>query len=187
MTANNNLPPADQLHSTLPGLTERPDPAPELKDRLQKRSVGYAFRKLLFKVFMLMLVCLIAVGFMTYAMAMKTMVKDTTSDYKECKWTIGKYELTGRRTYTYPYTEIFGHRIIDRERVTEQTVINTPKDTITIVGLTDQKKWWGEQQEEGPAGTMKIKAGKMYVVVIGKNYGAFDHESFCKQQPTKGE
>lgn len=118
---------------------------------------------------------------------MNAMAFHTTTDYRECKWQIGKMELTGRRSFTYPYMDLFGQRIIDTSRISEETTVNLPKDTTTIVGIKDENQWWGEQQAEGPAATIKLKPGKLYVVVSGKNFGAFDHESFCKQQPAKKE
>lgn len=187
---NAHLPPAEQLHSTLPGLNreepaERPDPAIELNERLRKRSIGYTVRKIFFRVFLAVLVALLGFGGMVYATAMRTMTTDTVTDYRDCKWQIGKFELTGKRSYTYPYHDVFGIRFIDKSRMTEQTTINIPRDATTVVTINDSGNWFGDQQDEGPAGTMKLKPGKMYVVVSGKNYGAFDHDSFCTQQPKK--
>lgn len=161
------------------------DPAIVLNERLQKRSFMYLVRTVLMRVFFAVLVSLVFVGAVAYAKAMETMTSDTVTDYRDCKWQIGKYELTGRRSYTYPYHEVFGFRFIDKSRVTEQTVINTPRDTTTVVTINGKDNWFGDQQEEGPAGTMKLKPGKMYVVVAGKNFGAFDHDAFCTQQPKK--
>ena len=163
------------------------DPGAEARERLQKRSFSQAFRKVLLKMFMVVLVVLAGWGAMAFAAISKEMTTGTTTDYRECKWPIGKLEITGRRSFTYPYTEVLGHRIIDTSRVTESTTINLPRDAVTVVGITDKDNWWGGQQDEGPPGTMNLKPGKVYVVVVGKNYGAFDHDSFCNQQSIKKE
>jgi hypothetical protein len=153
------------------------------RERVQKRSLAYAVRRILFRIFLMVLVALVGTGVITYAMAMKTMTKATVTDYRECSWQVGKLEITGRRSYTYPYTEVFGHRFLEVDRVSESTIINLPREATTVVGVSQGKKWTGDQQMEGPAGTMKLQRADTYVIVSGKNYGAFEYEAFCTQHP----
>ena len=114
-------------------------------------------------------------GYYVYA----TSTKGYVTDHRNCELEVGGYTVTGERTFSYPYTDFWIYRNIDKTQVVEKTLIDVKGTAMTVVGLT------GEEPvvtsiSEGERGTALIKAADTYVFLINKKVAAKSYKSFCK-------
>jgi hypothetical protein len=99
--------------------------------------------------------------------------------YRNCKWKLGDSELTGTRTYSYPYQEYLGYRLIQRDGVEEKTVVTVNGGGLTVIGLKDTD-FWVNNVKEGERGPVTLKDANNYVFQQGKNWAAAKYSEFCK-------
>lgn len=175
-----------QVHPPVPAPQrgEDNDGGADARVRLNDRRLAYLFRRMLFRTFLVVLAILTLALAGLFAYAKATMVEGTTTDNRECRWPVGKIEITGTRSYTYPYRDILGHRTIDKSRVYEKTTIVLPKELTTVVGVNRDGKWYGEQSGGSAVGQLILKRADYYTVVSGQNFGGFNYDDFCNSRVT---
>lgn len=69
------------------------------------------------------------------AWANYNMVTSRATDFRECSARVGDIVLTGRREYSYKYSEILGNRLVHGDSVIENTTVNVVGGGMNIVGL----------------------------------------------------
>lgn len=92
-----------------------------------------------------------------------TRVTGYAIDERPCSFDLQGMPLTGKRTYSYNYTEIFNFRYVDTTAVSEKTVLDVTGTAITIVGLYDaipKAKPKPSAEETTSEDNSAVKAGK---------------------------
>lgn len=126
--------------------------------------------------------------FLSYAAALgivyygyTTRVTGTYVDHRECKLPLNEdYAITGKRTYTYPYVEVFGVRVVQTEQIDEVTQIDLRGQSIVTVGQT-KDNWWAINNEQGERGVQILKPADTYTFVMdGDRIGVIAYKSFCR-------
>jgi len=114
------------------------------------------------------------------AWAWEHRVQSAFTDYRTCSVKVGNKEVTGTRSFTYPFTEVLGYRFIDTKHIHQETKIDIRGDAITIVG-TQGDKWWAIPVGTGERGVQLLKPADAYTFVIdGKDAGVIEYNSFCR-------
>lgn len=101
------------------------------------------------------------------------------TDERPCSAPIGDKELIGVRSYTYPYTEIFGFQIRDTKKITEKTTIRLNGSGLHITGITGDD-WWALTHDQGETGQWIIKSAEKYVFFSGGKTNVVPYKAFCK-------
>lgn len=78
----------------------------------------------------------------------------------------GDNKLTGTRSYSYQYTELFGWRWYDKNTVSTETRLTIAGEPVTIVGIGGKEPWsvnisMGEQYRQ------LLKPAEEYVILYG--------------------
>lgn len=149
-------------------------------ERIRTKSSAYQKAKRVFNtivggILALAIVIIASAGY--YAYSTKTVGHFT--DSRPCSWKVGEVVVTGTRTYTYPYTQIFNFRSINTDLIEERTSLNVDGNGITIIGLNNDT-WWSTSVKEGERGAQILKPSTSYVFQIGKNIGVAKYGEFCK-------
>lgn len=100
------------------------------------------------------------------------------SDDRSCKVEYKDLTITGKRTYSYPFTEIFGFRFIDTKAIDERTVIDIRGDALVVVGQSGSD-WWSLAIGPGEQGIQILKAAESYTFVMGKKAVLVKSKEFC--------
>lgn len=110
------------------------------------------------------------------------------------------YEITGKRTFSEPYTELMGWRNVNTKEVTERTVIDIKGDAISILGQYTklkpidpetneappaEERWWGINVGLAEKGVQILKGADNYTFVVDttkgpKKLGVVKYEDFCR-------
>jgi hypothetical protein len=125
-----------------------------------------------------------------------TMKTDRFSAYQNCSVKVGDLEMTGRRTFSYKYTELFGQRFIDNKQTLQSTTLDLKNVAITVVGQyvktkainpetgeapAAEERWWAISADAGERGAPILKGADNYTFVAGpKRVAVIKYEEFCK-------
>lgn len=120
----------------------------------------------------------------------KTMVTGHLTDERPCIIDFSEdFQVSGKRTFSYPFKEIFGVRIIDTKVISEQTVVDIRGDAMTIVGLNgkvlDKATSWSIPVGMGERGIQILKPADVYTFVVNTGKGSpkvrtITHDAMCK-------
>lgn len=158
----------------------KPDAGIKARAAVAGRKAAYAAKR----TFMLMVYgCIFAgvllaaaVGYYGYT----TFTKGHLSDYRPCSADVGGIAITGTRTFSYSYNELFGFRWFKPAETDEKTIINVTGNAMQIIGLTGTKHWWGVNIDTGERGQQILKPADSIVFIIGKKMNAVEYKSFCQ-------
>lgn len=120
-----------------------------------------------------------ALGYFAYGLVLANYETGRYSDERQCKVVTDNLTITGKRTYSYPYKSLFGFRLIDESKVSEQTVINVTGDKMSIIGLAG-KRWWGYRIGQGERGIQILKPADTYTITTDKGLAVVTHKGFCQ-------
>lgn len=102
-------------------------------------------------------------------------------DERPCHAEIQKQQLTGKRTYSYPYIEFLGFRFLETKKVEEKTWIDVNGSAFTVVGVTGTDQSWSTRVSKGEKGVQLLKRYDTYVFVFDDgSVGAVNYQSLCK-------
>lgn len=118
-------------------------------------------------------------GYFAYGLALANYETGRYSDERQCKVVTDNLTITGKRTYSYPYKSLFGFRLVDESKVSEQTVINVTGDKMSIIGLTG-KRWWGYRISQGERGIQILKPADTYTISTDKGLAVVTYKGFCQ-------
>lgn len=118
-------------------------------------------------------------GYFVYGLGLANYETGRYSDERQCKVVTDNLTITGKRTYSYPYKSLFGFRLIDESKVSEQTVINVTGDKMSIIGLTG-KRWWGYRIGVGERGVQILKPADTYTISTDKGLAVVSYKGFCQ-------
>lgn len=120
----------------------------------------------------------------------KTMVTGHLTDERPCVIDFSEdFQVTGKRTFSYPFKEIFGQRLIDTRAISEKTVVDIRGDSMTIIGLNgkvlDQATSWSIPVGVGERGIQILKSADVYTFVVNTGKGSpkvrtITHDAMCK-------
>jgi hypothetical protein len=148
-------------------------------DKMRKRTAAQTaatyFRR---TVYFFLTVLLMVIGLIVWY-GYENKVTGRFIDDRSCEFSIGNREMTGIRTYSYPYTEIFGFRFIDTSTIEEKTTINIRGDAMTVVGHSSTG-WWAINIGTGEIGKQVIKNAESYTFVMGKAVNVIPYRQLCK-------
>ena len=184
--------PADWLDKALTDAAfEDPrDPGSVARELLAKRAeVKRLKRRRLIdrSIFWFVIIGIFAVlGYFLYTLAMSSYETGRYSDERQCKVVTENLTITGKRTYSYPYKSMFGFRVIDESKVSEQTVINVTGDKMAIIGLTG-KRWWGYRIGQGERGIQILKPADHYTISTDKGLAVVTYKGFCQAVGTHSQ
>lgn len=108
-------------------------------------------------------------------------VTGTYVDHRECSLDLeGDYTVTGKRTYTYPYVEVYGFRVVQTSKIDEKTQIDLKGSSIVTIGQTNDE-WWAINNKTGEFGIQILKPANSYSFVVnGDRVGVVTYKSFCR-------
>ena len=164
-----------------------------------KLAARRAARRTMRFVRMTIVVCLtlavIAAGIIAWY-GYTTMKTDRFSVYQNCSVKVGDLELTGKRTFSYKFTEVFGQRFIDSKQTLQSTTLDLKNVGLTVVGQyvkpkpvnpdtgevpAPEERWWAVSADAGDRGTQILKGADNYTFVAGpKRVAVIKYEEFCK-------
>lgn len=158
----------------------RPDPALLALEKLGKRRimyrVGIAFSWL---AFILMLV-LAAAGFYGYQAYKRDVTTGYAVDYRPCSVELDNgIVLTGERSYSYSYNELFGQRWRDNSSVVEKTTLKadaTPAVFIEHTGLN----WKKTVASQGEMGVVRLGNAEQYTIIKNGGIAVISYHKLCK-------
>jgi hypothetical protein len=101
------------------------------------------------------------------------------SDDRQCKAEYKDLTITGKRTYSYPYTEIFGFRFIDTAAIDERTVVDIRGDAMMILGQSGDE-WWSLSIGMAEQGIQILKPADYFTFVVGKKAVVVKSKLFCE-------
>jgi len=120
----------------------------------------------------------------------KTMVTGHLSDERPCAIDFGgDMVVGGKRTFNYPFKEIYGFRMVDTSKISERTVVDVRGDAMTIVGLKGkqllQSEDWSINVGAGERGIQILKDADVYTFVVNTGKGqprvrTITHDAMCK-------
>lgn len=148
----------------------------------RKAEVKRLKRKRIFDrcLFWLLVIAVLSIaGHFAYKAVMANYETGRYSDERQCKVVTDNLTITGKRTYSYPYKSLFGFRLIDESKVSEQTVINVTGDKMAIIGLTG-KRWWGYRIGQGERGIQILKPADHYTISTDKGLAVVTYKGFCQ-------
>lgn len=150
------------------------------RERIQARGAAYQAARAL-KLVMGGFILFFLLGLAGIAVyGWETRVTATNIDLRRCIAKVGEMNVTGTRTFDYPYTEIFGFRFIDTGHIIESTRMNLNGNAITVVGQLGDS-WWAIPIGAGEQGNQLLKPADNYTFVIeGKHAGVVEYNSFCR-------
>ena len=159
------------------------DPGALARELLNKRTeVQRLKRKRIVDrcLFWLLVIAVLSIaGHFAYKAVMANYETGRYSDERQCKVVTDNLTITGKRTYSYPYKSLFGFRLIDESKVSEQTVINVTGDKMAIIGLTG-KRWWGYRIGQGERGIQILKPADHYTISTDKGLAVVTYKGFCQ-------
>jgi hypothetical protein len=121
------------------------------------------------------ILAIVAIGYYGWS----NQISGRFSDDRLCSSEIGGFKVTGKRTYSYPYMEIYGFRFIDTKKIDERTVVNISGDSMMILGQSDDM-WWSVAIGPGEQGIQILKEASQYTFVSGKKALIVSSKEFCK-------
>lgn len=148
--------------------------------RARKETVVKAARR--FHMLVTLLLILAACGIAAYGDYLwRNKTTGYNVDERPCHAEIGKQEVSGKRTYSYPYFEIMGFRFLDTSKVTERTQIDVRGTPFTVVGLKGEAQWKGYPVSSGERGILILDQADTYVFFYDeKSVGAVSYNTLCK-------
>lgn len=153
------------------------------RDLLEERSKSRnKFHRFLIALTVFLVLITVSIAGILGKYAYDTKVVGRFNDMRMCSTIVGKYRLTGTRTYSYPYVEILGYRLIDSSKILEETKIDIKGNTVTVVGI-DSDQWWSIYIGKGEQGTYKLKQADTYIFTSDDNVGVVDYSAFCNNTP----
>jgi hypothetical protein len=123
----------------------------------------------------LVMLAMVAIGYYGWS----NQITGRFSDDRLCSSEIGGYKVTGKRTYSYPYMEIYGFRFIDTKKIDERTVVDIRGDAVLILGQSADM-WWSVAVGAGEQGIQILKEANQYTFVSGKKALIVSSKEFCK-------
>jgi hypothetical protein len=108
-------------------------------------------------------------------------VEGNAIDTRPCALAIKDYQLTGKRTYSYHFYELFGWRFIDTRTIHEETVLDVKGEPMTIIGQNPDD-WWSVKVGDGEFGVQRVKNADTYSIVVGDNrdVAVVPYHALCK-------
>lgn len=100
------------------------------------------------------------------------------SDDRMCKVEYKDLSITGKRTYSYPFMEIFGFRFIDTKAIDERTIVDIRGDAMMIIGQSGDD-WWSLAIGMAEQGIQILKPSDSYTFVVGKKAVVVKSKVFC--------
>lgn len=159
-----------------------------LKARLKKRSskAGNFLRKALVGVTVfigiLALLIVAAVSAWSYSdSARSQFYTQFAVDERACGIKVGSSQISGRRYYSYRYTELFGFRFIDTSKINERTELFVRGQGYIVMGILADKTHWVSEVDIGETGVEPLDDAEMYAVYTANTVGLVSYKDFCFQ------
>lgn len=99
---------------------------------------------------------------------------------RQCKVEVGRVTIMGTRTFHQPFTEIQGHRIVDKSKILEKTTMSvkgSPYNVLLIKGKESKLVKAGL----GEVGTLPLEAADQYVFVVDGTPVMVDYQTLCSK------
>jgi hypothetical protein len=174
----------------------RPDPAILAKAKLAARVATRATLKAIRWTIASIISLVIIVVVLTVTYGYKHMKTDNFTYERSCSMALDKdLVITGKRSYTYKYQEVFGYRFTDTSTSFEKTTLDVRNIEMTVVGQytkpkpidpttgvapPGEERWWAIQTGIGDKDARVLKGADNYTFVVGKRVGVVTYDSFCR-------
>lgn len=152
-------------------------------ERARQRAVLYknAARKIFVTICMLVFLavaCVVGLGYYLWTQRVTTLV----TDERPCSLKITEnLTITGKRSYSYPYTELMGFGWRRNDQITTKTQIDVPSKGLTVIGLNDtDETWWAFPIGQAEGGIRILKPADRYVFHVGNDVGVVTATTFCR-------
>lgn len=133
--------------------------------------------KLYFWLFVLFIIT--ATGGIVTKTAMASMTSKYVVDKRSCEYKQKGVTVSGMRYYSYRYTEVFGVRLIDAEKISERTDIHHEFIATVVVGMNDLE-WWSLNLGKGEPTIKTLGKATSYTFVQDGLAGVVSYDDFCK-------
>lgn len=108
-----------------------------------------------------------------------SMVTKRVVDKRSCEYNQKGVKVTGMRYYSYNYTELFGFRFIDTEKIEERTDIHHDFTATVVVGMNNEE-WWSLSLGKGEPTIKTLGKAESYTFVQDGLAGVVSYDNFCK-------
>lgn len=112
-----------------------------------------------------------------------TMQSSRATDTRPCSVTVGEREITGYRTYSYPYHvfSVLGQwRVVDATQVEEKTTIRLDGKPIMVIGQETGQEPWKVVTGLGELGVQPLKNAAQYTFVDGTEMKVVTYRQLCR-------
>lgn len=124
-----------------------------------------------------------ALGTALYIHDTNALTKKRVTDLRECEITFKDgSRLTGHRTYSYQYNELFGWRWYDASTVVERTSIRILGEAVSIVGVNKGDESWSLHVGQGEDRLQLVIPAERYVFMYGDKRvtAVVDYREICE-------
>lgn len=175
--------PSDRKHELAPHvqMDDSHDAGTRARMKMNARIAAQKAAAFTKKVILLTVLAAIATALAVIYYGHETRITGTYVDHRECSLELqGDYTITGKRTYTYPYVEVFGFRVVQTGQIDEVTQIDLKGTSIVTIGQTNDE-WWAINNGTGERGIQILKPANSYSFVVnGDRVGVVTYKSFCR-------
>lgn len=102
------------------------------------------------------------------------------TDERTCKVRVGGGEMTGRRYYTYRYTDILGVRLISKDDIEERTDLNVSGAGYTVMSYDSDFKPTVINVPKGEVGIQPLPRAEAYAIFTDGKMGSATYHELCR-------
>lgn len=133
-----------------------------------------------------LLIMLIPTGIWTWFYVNDHLERGRYVDERPCQAQVSGEIIKGTRFYSYPYTTVFGYRLIDTTEIEMRTQIELTGSALTVIAQQGER-YWAMRGAVGERGIKILKQGEFYTFVTDKGVVQVKFEGFCGRVGKKGE